>query len=112
MQVEEHDMVEFSLQEILQKDGFLAVAAPGVAEALDLLQREFYHVMFLDLHIQSGPAITDGIDLLNEMKTLGLSEGIKVLVLSAYGNMERVREVFRDHKVADFLSKENFTRQI
>src|SRR5262249_42522899 len=109
--VEDDPFWRQQLVQILQKAGYLATAASGFVEALKLLKTEFYHVMFLDLRIESGAAAIDGIDLLNEMKVLGLSEGVKVIVLSAYGDLKRASEAFRDHKVADFLSKGDFSRQ-
>jgi len=37
---------------------------------------------------------------------------MKVIILSAFGTKEQMREAFRDYKVADFLSKDNFNRRV
>src|SRR5437588_10606885 len=54
---------------------------------------------------------TGGIELLKELDTRGLSEATKVIILSAYGTKEQMRLAFRDHKVADFLSKDEFNNR-
>jgi CheY-like chemotaxis protein len=97
--------------EILQNEGFLVDSASGVTEALERLHEALYHVLILDLRIESESGNRDGILLLEEMEKRGLHEGIKVIVFSAYGNQERMREAFKDYKVADFLPKVPFSKQ-
>src|SRR5205807_8219414 len=41
----------------------------------------------------------------------GLSEATKVIMLSAYGTQEQMRLAFKDYKVADFLTKDEFSKQ-
>jgi hypothetical protein len=48
---------------------------------------------------------------LNVLDKRHLSEAIKVIILSAYGTKEQMRLAFRDHKVADFLSKDEFNNR-
>jgi len=101
------------LVEILQGEGYFADSASSVAEALEKLKETFYHVLVLDVRmVPADSSNIEGIDLLGELDKLGLSEAIKVIILSAYGNQKRMRLAFKDYKVADFLSKDNFNKQV
>ena len=101
------------LVEILQSEGYFADSASSVAEALEKLKETFYHVLVLDVRmVPADSSNIEGIDLLGELDKRGLSEAIKVIILSAYGNQKRMRLAFKDYKVADFLSKDNFNKQV
>src|SRR5437588_4888884 len=62
--------------------------------------------------VNTDPNNKEGIDLLGELDKRGLSEATKVIILSAYGTLERMRTAFKDYKVADFLSKDKFNKQV
>src|SRR5712691_10928765 len=100
------------LVETLQRDGFYADAASTATEVLQRLDEMFYHLLLLDIRlIDADPSNKEGMDLLDELDKRGLSEAIKVIILSAYGTKEQMRLAFRDHKVADFLSKDEFNNR-
>jgi DNA-binding response OmpR family regulator len=100
------------LVETLQRDGFYADAASTAAEVLQRLDETFYHLLLLDIRlIDADPSNKEGMDLLGELDKRCLSEAIKVIILSAYGTKEQMRLAFRDHKVADFLSKDEFNNR-
>src|SRR2546421_3476706 len=100
------------LVETLQRDGFYADAASTVTEVLQRLNETFYHLLLLDVRLlDADPSNQEGMDLLSEIDKRCLSEATKVIILSAYGTQEQMRQAFRDHKVADFLSKDKFTKQ-
>lgn len=95
--------------ETLSKGGFYAESASTVDEALRRLTENYYHVLIVDIRmVDSDQGNKEGIDLLGELDKRGLSGTITVIVHSAYGTPERMRKAFRYHKVADFLSKDNF----
>lgn len=101
------------LVEMLQRDGFYADAASTANEALHQLDETFYHLLILDIRLMDNDQSNiDGIDLLRSLEMRGLSEAIKVIMLSAHDTKENMRLAFRDYKVADFLSKDEFTKQI
>src|SRR3989440_9378181 len=101
------------LVETLQRDGFYADSASTVAQAFARLDETYYHILVLDIRlVDDDPRNEEGIDLLRELDKRGLSEATKVIILSAYGTQERMRSAFKDHKVADFLSKEKFSKQV
>lgn len=100
------------LVSILQREGFATASADTATLALERLQTDIYHVAVLDIRlVDSDLNNTDGIDLLRELGKRGLSEATKIIILSAYGTTEQMREAFKDYKVIDFLSKDRFTRK-
>ncbi len=101
------------LVETLLRDGFYADAASTTAEVLQRLDETFYHLLLLDIRlVDADPSNQEGIGLLGELDKRGVSEATKVIILSAYGTPEQMRTAFKDHKVADFLSKDKFTKQL
>src|SRR5579859_7056839 len=93
------------LVEALQTEGFYVDSASSVADALEKLDETFYHLLVLDVRmVPADSSNIEGIDL--------LSEALKVIILSAFGTQERMRLAFKDYKVADFLSKDKFNKQV
>ena len=100
------------LVETLQRGGFEVDSASTSTQALEQLIKSPYHLLVLDIRmVDADPSNQYGIDLLRELDKEGLSEVTKVIILSAYGPKEQMRLAFRDHKVTDFLSKDNFNNQ-
>ncbi len=102
------------LVETLQRGGFHADSASTTTEALEQLNETFYHLLVLDIRmVASDPSNIEGINLLlHELSKRGLSEATKVIMLSAYGTIELMRTSFREYKVVDFLSKDDFDNQV
>lgn len=101
------------LVEMLQYEGFHADSASTVTEVLQHLDETFYHILILDIRlVDADPLNEAGIELLDELDKRGLSEAMKVIILSAYGTKDQMRVAFRNHRVADFLSKEQFTKKM
>jgi CheY-like chemotaxis protein len=97
------------LVDILQEGGFYAKAVSSAAEALKEVEKTFYHVLLLDVRLNDAdPTNQEGIDLLYELKKRGLSDAIKVVMISNYGDKEKTRKVFREYGVADFVFKDDF----
>jgi len=95
----------------LQREGWYTDSASTTAEVLLRLREAHYHLLILDIRLEdSDPNNTEGIDLLRELDKQGLSEPTAVIILSAYGTQEQMRLAFKDFKVADFLSKDHFTK--
>jgi CheY-like chemotaxis protein len=101
------------LVETLQHDGLLAESASTATEALQRLDETLYHLLVLDIRlVDADHNNMDGISLLGELEKRGLSEATKVIMLSARDTKEHMRTAFRDYKVADFLSKDKFSKQV
>lgn len=100
------------LVEILQRNGFYADSASTANEALHQLDETLYHLLILDIRlVDADQSNIEGIDMLRALDERGLSEATKVIMLSAHDTKENMRLAFRDYKVADFLSKDEFTKQ-
>ncbi len=97
--------------EMLVRQGFYVEAVANVTEAFKRLEETLFHVIILDIRLQDVDNNTDGVGMLKELAERGLGESIKVIMLSAHGTKENIRLAFRNYKVADFLSKEEFDEQ-
>lgn len=101
------------LVEILGRNGFHAESESTVIDALERLNESIYHVLVADIRMkETDESNIDGIHLLSELERCGLSEALKVIMLSAFGTKEQMRLAFTDHRVADFLTKDTFSQQI
>lgn len=97
------------LRETLERGGYRADTAGTIDEARRLLAASFYHLLVLDIRMEDdNDANVEGMDLLRSVNELGGADAIKVIMLSAYGTKEQMREAFRDRHVEDFLTKEDF----
>jgi ActR/RegA family two-component response regulator len=74
-------------------------------EAISRLRRSTYHVALLDKRLdEADPENDQGLTLATVIA--GLDEGTKIVVFTAYGNIEDAREAFREIKVWDFIGKD------
>ena len=98
------------LADILRQGGFQADTAATLAEARQYFADSFYHLTVLDIRMEDDTDHTDieGINLLRQLSAGGLTEATQVLVLSAHGTKDQMRESFKEHGIADFLSKDEF----
>ncbi|HEX9732598.1 MAG TPA: response regulator [Thermoanaerobaculia bacterium] len=98
-----------ALAEILRDGGFAVEIAASKAEASKKLAEGLYHLLVVDLRLEEGdPSNVEGMDLLQELTRYGLAESFKVIVLTAYGTRDLMREAFKRHGVDDFWSKQDF----
>ncbi len=96
----------------LQREGFFTDSAATADEALERLNETLYHLLILDIRLEDSDSNNiEGINLLQKLAQRGLSGATSVIILSAYGTLERMRRAFKEHEVADFLSKDDFSAQ-
>src|SRR5579875_747894 len=70
------------------------------------------HVLVADIRMKdTDQSNIDGLALLAELEKSGLSEATKVIMLSAFGTLKQMRDAFTNHRVADFLSKDDFSQE-
>ncbi len=80
-----------------------------VAEVLERLQSSYYHLLIIDISMEEGNEDNKaGLEFLRVLDKHRLSDATTVIIHSAYGTQERMRQAFRFHGVADFLSKDHF----
>ncbi len=94
---DEEDVVDI-LKKQLEKSGYLVNTAYNGREGLNLIQQHSFHLVLTDIVM---PDI-DGLELCKRLKNNKTTQNIPVVVLTAWGNMEKA---FRDLGVADFLLK-------
>lgn len=99
-----------ALTDILQQDGFQAEAVGTTAQAWECLETNFYHLATFDIRMedQFDPTDVEGIKLLRRLSDDGLNEAMRIVLLSAYGTKNQMREAFKKHGISDFLSKDEF----
>ncbi|MGH2480254.1 MAG: response regulator, partial [Ktedonobacteraceae bacterium] len=104
------------LVETLQEAGFHAEAVSTVHQAQQKLSTMFFHLLIQDIRMDEGSAEgthpnIDGINFLRILDERGLSRALTIVMLSAYGNTELMRRAFYNHRVLNFLEKDNFESQ-
>ncbi|GHO82194.1 response regulator [Dictyobacter formicarum] len=96
----------------LLRNGYFAQAAASADEALELLTKDLYHILILDIRLEDNdPENEDGLKLLQELQNRNLSKAVKIIMLSNNDRPEYMRTAFRNYGVADFLSKSNFNKK-
>ena len=107
--VDDQQIWRETLRKALQGHGCLVDLAESTSEALEALEHNFYHLLVVDIRlVDADETNTEGMELLNELSRRGLTGGVEVIMLSAYGTMDQMRESFTQYDVADFASKNNF----
>ncbi len=103
--VDDEETTRFSLADILKLEGCkVRTAADGVA-ALDLLQKETFDLMLLDLKMPG----MDGIEVMRA--AVKISPEMQVILLTAHGSLESAIEALR-HGAFDYLLKPSSPSQI
>jgi CheY-like chemotaxis protein len=98
-----------ALSDVLQRSGYHVDTAASTKEALELLSRDFYHLLVLDIRMQDFDASNvEGMDILQTLEAHGLAAAVEVIILSAYGTKQQMRSAFKDYDVADFQAKDEF----
>ena len=104
------------LTKYLQKEGYFVETTKTYAEASDVLGRESFEVVLVDLRLADwDPTNVQGMQILRYVDELrkesGKESGTQAIVVTGYPTVETVREAFRDHGVSDILFKADFDLQ-
>ncbi len=98
------------LTEVLESAGYEVAAARTVEQAKELLRYGFYHVLSTDISMAEGDGSNDeGFQWLDDLSQHGINRSLAIIVLTAYGHTQRMREAFRRYNVQDFLGKDDYT---
>jgi CheY-like chemotaxis protein len=89
-------------EEVLTGRGYLVEPAESLAEALEALDRRFYHVAIVDLRLGQDPKNRDGLKVLEHISEL--DEGTAAIVVSAYSEVSMFDE-FRRYGVFGLAEK-------
>lgn len=94
----------------LRRGGYAVDTVSTTAEAVARVQQGLYHVLILDIRmVDPDESNVEGMDFLATLEQLGLLEAMEIIMLSAYGTKDQMRKAFRQYKVADFQTKEDFS---
>jgi DNA-binding response OmpR family regulator len=96
------------LSDTLTRHGMIVDTAGTVTETLTLLTQRLYHIIVLDIRIEHTSDDDGGLKVLRSITDLGLNSVVKTIILSSRGTLDRMRDAFRLHGVADFLEKRTF----
>ncbi|HEX3247829.1 MAG TPA: response regulator [Pyrinomonadaceae bacterium] len=94
---------------VLQRAGFNLTSANSIAAARESLRKGFFHLIVLDIQMDASDASNeDGMHLLKELSELNLLDSTRVVMLSGWGTLKRMRDAFSRYQVADFFTKNDF----
>ncbi|MFQ5610640.1 MAG: response regulator [Anaerolineae bacterium] len=98
-----------TIHDVLAPVSGCLIGASTISEAHLLLQKHYFNVAVVDLSLKLGdPKDNQGMQFLEMLERLGLLEAVRCIILSAYGDVGRVRDAFRKFHVVDFLEKAPF----
>ena len=98
--VDDESGIRSLLSEILSEEGFLVYEAPDAAHARQMLAKETFNLILLDIWMPD----TDGITLLKERVGRNLLRTTSVVVMSGHGTIETAMEAVK-LGAKDFLEK-------
>ena len=97
------------VRDTIAQTGIEVVAVATRDAAADRLASEVFHLLILDIHLEDhDPSNVEGMEFLRELSSYGISEALSVVVLTAVGSEDMMREAFREHGVEDFVSKYDY----
>jgi len=95
---DDEELIRKSLTKLLLADGYQVDSVATAAEVLESVRRDPPHVLILDFKLPDG----SGLDLLPRLKSL--SPDLKVMVITAFGDLPTAVEAMR-RGATDFLKK-------
>lgn len=102
--IEDDKFLRDLIQQKLNKEGFVSLAAVDGEEGLKTAQAEVPHLILLDLIL---PGI-DGFEVLKKLKADSKTTAIPVIVLSNLGQKDDMERTLKDG-AEDFMVKAHFT---
>ena len=97
---DDESTIRIVLRAALESDGYVVTEASNGREALEAIQREKPDLMVLDLNMP----VLDGMEVLEQMKTLAATARPRVIILTAYGSIPSAVKATRLGAL-DFLEK-------
>ena len=103
--VDDHKPFRDSLAKILEKEGFRVFPASDGEEALDVLRRQFIHLVLTDLKMPK----MDGVELLKVAKTI--RPETEVIIITGYGTVDTAVTAMKDGAY-DYIQKPFKPREV
>ncbi|MCO7125596.1 response regulator [Sporolactobacillus shoreicorticis] len=96
MVVDDQPGIRMLLQEVFKQTDYQIVTAANGEQALELLKKEDVRLVLLDMKIPK----MNGLEILHKIKEI--KPGIKVIIMTAYGENAMVQEALQSGAVAHF----------
>lgn len=96
--IDDEESIRDGVEQILSRQGYQVVTAPDGRSGLDLLDREPFQVVLLDLRMPG----MDGYEVLNRIKEA--DQEADVIIMTAHGTIETAVDTMRMGAI-DFLTK-------
>lgn len=107
--VEDSPQWQDVLVRTLTRDGFEVESASTVDDALRAFATSFYHLAIFDIRLtEMDESSIEGMELLRILDELDLLAATEIIMNTAYGTKQQMRAAFREYRVADFLTKDDF----
>jgi two-component system, NtrC family, nitrogen regulation response regulator NtrX len=82
--VDDEADIRESLEGILKEEDYIVTTSATATEALELIRDAEYDVVLLDIWLPDG----DGLDVLGQIRTMGLSALPEVVIISGHGTID------------------------
>lgn len=103
------DMPEWQLELTDLLEGYDVVPSTDLHRAIFLLMHEVYDLVLLDLRLKEWEEDNfEGWKLMDRLQTCRREQGTQVIIISAYGEQEHVRQGFKQYKIFDYIDKKHF----
>jgi NtrC-family two-component system response regulator AlgB len=103
--VDDDPTIRRTLSICLGNDGYMIQDAGGFREAMDLAQRQYFDLAFVDLRLGGQ----SGMDLIPELQSA--NPGIRIVLITAYGGIENAVQAIK-RGAFDYLPKPFLPEQV
>jgi DNA-binding NtrC family response regulator len=88
------------------EDDYEVCPAKSLGEAEAWLERATFRLAIVDIRLIAHDGRDEsGFRFIEELRTREILRDMSLVIVSAYGTVERVRKAFKDYKVYDFVDK-------
>ncbi|MFH1635685.1 MAG: response regulator [Chloroflexota bacterium] len=108
--VEDQREWQIEIKHLLKDFPYAIKIANGFQKAHDYLTHHVFNLVLLDLRLNDWEEGNfDGWNLIQMIAQARKEQGTQVIIISAYGDTEIVREGFKEYSLCDYLDKKRFT---
>ncbi|HLF25405.1 MAG TPA: response regulator [Anaerolineae bacterium] len=112
LMVEDDKKWENELRGLLSDRPYKMMMAQTLPQARGLLKDHVFDVVLLDLRLKDWEDSNfDGWRLLEDLRPATEEQGTQVIIVTAYGTIEHVRDAFKKHQIVDFFQKQHLAER-
>ncbi len=88
------------------EDNYEVCPATTLDEARNWMKKQVFRLAIVDIRLVAHDTKDEsGFKFIEEVRTREILRDMSLIIVSAYGTVERARKAFRDFKVHDFIDK-------